>query len=61
MAVASREFVEAGRLQAKALAFEVFEVLPVAHPIQPLTAAEVAALARGAMAEIVARLTSGAR
>lgn len=57
VAVATTEFVEAGRAQARALAFEVFEVLPVAHPIQPLTPAEVAALARQAAPAIVERLT----
>jgi hypothetical protein len=56
VAVATTEFVDAGRAQAKALAFDVYEVFPVAHPIQPLTEAEVAALARGALAEITARL-----
>ncbi len=61
VAVATTEFVEAGRVQARALAFEPFEVLPVAHPIQPLTADEVAALARGALPDVVARLTGGAR
>jgi hypothetical protein len=57
VAVATTEFVEAGRVQARALAFEVYEVFPVAHPIQPLGADEVADLARGALPGIVARLT----
>ncbi len=61
VAVATTEFVEAGRAQARALAFEAFEVLPVAHPIQPLTPEEVAALARGAFRAIVDRLTGGER
>jgi hypothetical protein len=57
VAVATTEFVEAGRAQARALAFEVHEVFPVAHPIQPLTGDEVAALARAALPGIVSRLT----
>jgi hypothetical protein len=61
VAVASREFVEAGRVQARALAFEAFEVFPVAHPIQPLTGDEVKALAREALPGIVARLTGSPR
>ena len=61
VAVATTEFVEAGRAQARALAFEDFEVLPVAHPIQPLHAEEVSALARGAVASIVGRLTGPQR
>jgi hypothetical protein len=56
VAVATTEFVEAGRFQARALAFEAFEVFPVAHPIQPLTPDEVAALARQALPGIAARL-----
>ena len=57
VAVATTEFVEAGRAQARALAFDVYEVFPVAHPIQPLTPDEVAALAREALPGIVSRLT----
>ncbi len=57
VAVATTEFVEAGRAQARALAFEAYEVYPVAHPIQPLAADEVAALARAALPGMVARLT----
>ena len=57
VAVATTEFVEAGRVQARALAFDAYEVFAVAHPIQPLAADEVAALARGALPGIVARLT----
>ncbi len=60
VAVATTEFVDAGRAQARALAFEEFEVLPVAHPIQPLTPEEVAALARQALPAVVARLTGAA-
>ena len=59
VAVATTEFVEAGRAQAKALAFDAYEVFPVAHPIQPLTGEEVTALAEQAVAGIVARLTGG--
>ena len=57
VAVATTEFVDAGRAQARALAFEAFEVLAVPHPIQPLHPAEVEALAREALPAIVARLT----
>ncbi len=56
VAVATTEFVQAARAQARALAFDAYEVFPVAHPIQPLTPGEVAALAREAAARIVARL-----
>jgi len=59
VAVATTEFVEAGRAQARALAFDAYEVFPVAHPIQPLTPKEVAALARRALPAIAARLTGG--
>ncbi len=56
VAVATTEFVEAGRAQARALAFEGDDVFPVPHPIQPLAADEVAALARSALPGMVARL-----
>ena len=56
VAVATTEFVDAGRAQAKALAFDAYEVFPVDHPIQPLTQGEVAALARGALPGITSRL-----
>ena len=54
--VASAEFVEAGRAQARALGFEPAAVF-VAHPIQDRTDEEMTALADGALDEVAARLT----
>ena len=54
--VASAEFVEAGRAQARALGFEPDAVF-VAHPIQDRTDEEMRALAEGALEEVAARLT----
>jgi hypothetical protein len=55
--IISTEFRRAARAQADALGALAFEVIVVAHPIQPLTRDEVRALAEGAFDEIVARLT----
>jgi len=54
--VASAEFVEAARSQARALGFEPAGVF-VPHPIQDRTDAEMRALAESALDEVWARLT----
>jgi len=53
--VASTEFVAAADAQARALGFDPARVF-VAHPIQDRTDSEVAALAEGAVEEILAAL-----
>jgi hypothetical protein len=55
--VASAEFVEAARSQARALGFEPAGVF-VPHPIQDRTDAEMRALAESALDEVWARLTT---
>lgn len=55
--VISAEFARAARAQASALGADAYEAIAVAHPIQPLTREEIRALADGAYAQIVARLT----
>jgi hypothetical protein len=55
--VASREFVDAGAAQARAIGFEPAAVF-VAHPIQDRTDAEMRTLAEVAAAEIAARITA---
>jgi len=55
--VASAEFVEAARSQARALGFDPAGVF-VPHPIQDRTDAEMRALAESALDEVWARLTS---
>ena len=55
MFVASTEFVDAARAQASALGFDPARVF-VAHPIQDRTDEELAALADGAVDEILATL-----
>ena len=54
--VASAEFVEAARSQARALGFDPAGVF-VPHPIQDRTDAEMRALAESAVDEVCARLT----
>ena len=54
--VASTEFVDAADAQAAALGFDPARVF-VAHPIQDRTDEELAALADGAVDEILATLT----
>ena len=56
MFVASTEFVDAAGAQASALGFDPARVF-VAHPIQDRTDEELAALADGAVDEILATLT----
>jgi hypothetical protein len=53
--VASTEFVDAARAQAAALGFDPARVF-VAHPIQDRTDEEMAALADGAVDDILAAL-----
>ena len=55
--VASGEFVEAARAQAAALGFDAARVF-VDHPIQDRTDDEMRALARSAVDEIAAALTT---
>ncbi|MBI2461276.1 MAG: hypothetical protein HYV61_07280 [Candidatus Rokubacteria bacterium] len=55
--IATTEFVKAARAQAEALGLPAFRVVALPHPIQPLTEAEVRALADKAWDEIVERLT----
>jgi hypothetical protein len=54
--VATVQFVDGGLAQAKSLGADVAAVF-VAHPIQDRTDAELVALADGAIAELVAKLT----
>jgi hypothetical protein len=54
--VASREFVDAAAAQARALGADPARVF-VAHPIQDRTDEEIRALADGALAEILRRLS----
>ena len=56
--VATVEFEDGGVAQAKSLGADVAAVF-IAHPIQDRTDAELRALADGALAELVARLTRG--
>ena len=56
--VISTEFVDAARAQARALGADDYRTVTVAHPIQPVTAEEVWALADTAYDAIVARLTA---
>ena len=58
--VASTEFVDAADAQAAALGFDPARVF-VAHPIQDRTDEEMAALAEGAVDEILAALTAHSR
>ena len=55
--VASTEFVDAANAQASALGFDAARVF-VAHPIQDRTDEEMAALADGAVDDILAALLS---
>jgi hypothetical protein len=55
--VISSEFVNAAGAQARALGARDYRTVVVSHPIQPLTADEVRALADKAFDEIVRRLT----
>ncbi len=55
--VASTEFVQAARAQARALGFDPVGVF-VPHPIQDRTDPEMRALAEAAVDEVWARLTS---
>ena len=55
--VASTEFVQAARAQASALGFDPARVF-VPHPIQDRTDEEMAALAEGAVEEILSAITS---
>lgn len=55
--VASEVFVEAAETQAQALGFPSVERVFVAHPIQDRTDAEMAALADGALEEILQRIS----
>ncbi len=48
--------MEAARLQCKNLGIPSYEVVPVPHPIVPLTLEEVRARADAAMGAIVSRL-----
>ena len=57
--VISTEFMHAARAQARALGADDYRTITVAHPIQPLSADEVRALADTAYDAIVARLTAG--
>jgi alkanesulfonate monooxygenase SsuD/methylene tetrahydromethanopterin reductase-like flavin-dependent oxidoreductase (luciferase family) len=59
--VISSEFVTAARAQAEALGARAYRTVVVPHPIQPLTAEEVRALADQAFDELVRRLTEAAR
>ena len=54
--VISSEFIQAARAQAEALGAREYRTVVVPHPIQPLTADEVRALADKAFDEIVRRL-----
>ena len=55
--VASAEFVQAADAQARALGFDAARVF-VAHPIQDRTDDEMRALARGAVDDLIAALSS---
>jgi hypothetical protein len=55
--VASTEFVDAASAQAAALGFDPARVF-VPHPIQDRTDAEMAALAEGAVDDIVKAITA---
>ena len=55
--IISAEFVRAAGAQARALGAEDYRTVVVAHPIQPLTRAEVRALADKAFDDVLARLT----
>lgn len=59
MPVATEEFRTAARAQASALNRPDFDAVYVAHPIQDQTAAEIAARADAAAAEIAGRLMGG--
>jgi hypothetical protein len=56
--VASSEFVEAGRVQARALGFAAVPAVHVPHPIGDRTDAEVRALADAALSDVLAALTA---
>ena len=56
--VASAEFVDAATAQATALGFDAARVF-VAHPIQDRTDDEMRALARSAVDDLIAALTTG--
>ena len=58
--VASTEFAEAARAQARALGVDTAHVL-VAHPIQDRSDAELEALADGAVDEILRAVTAEPR
>jgi hypothetical protein len=55
--VISAEFVRAAKAQAEALGAAGYQTVVVAHPIQPLTAVEVRALADAALDRVLAQLT----
>ncbi len=55
--IVSSEFVGAARAQAAALGATDYRTVVVPHPIQPLTAEEVQALADKAYDDVVRRLT----
>jgi len=55
-AVATTEFLEAARVQARDLGVPAYEVVTVRHPIQPLLRDEVRDRADEAMREILIRL-----
>mgnify|MGYP000029440551 CR=1 FL=1 len=56
--VVTTEFVRAASAQAAALGATAYRTVAVPHPIQPLTPAEVRALADKAFEDIVRRLTA---
>ncbi len=55
--IVSSEFVGAARAQAAALGATDYRTVVVPHPIQPLTAGEVQALADKVYDDVVRRLT----
>ncbi len=57
-AVGTRPFADEALEQARALAMPDVRMVFVAHPVQLLSDAELAALADGALDEIVRRLTT---
>ena len=55
-AVATAEFVDAARVQARELGVPQYAIVAVRHPIQPLLRDEVRGRADEAMVEILSRL-----
>ena len=60
-AVGTEPFVDEALEQARALGMPAYRMVLVAHPVQLLSAGEIAALADGALPAIVERLTAETR